>query len=206
MQSQFTACSCGCGSLFPSIDRKGRARLWVRGHFNRRPLTDRFWEKVNKDGPVPDYAPHLGSCWIWTAALTKGPNAGYGHIKVGRKDRPAHIVSYEWENGPVPGGLELDHLCRVRHCVRPSHLEAVTHRENALRGEGVFGDVVNRYKTHCPQGHEYTPENTWVYSVNNSRHCRACLRIKANAFYHRRMGHAPKISSTTELGTQKNFN
>ena len=140
--------------------------LYVR---STKPTAEgRFWSKVNKDGPVPEYAPHLGPCWLWLA----GRNAyGYGMFA---KYHLAHRFSYELLVGPVPVGLELDHLCRVRSCVRSDHLEPVTHLENCRRGE--TGRHQTR-KTHCPKGHPYNEENTKVYK--GSRFCRACAREDA---------------------------
>lgn len=98
----------------------------------RAPVHERFWAKVDKNGPVPTYAPHLGNCWLWTGAKDKG----YGKFKIGARGTPtvsAYCWSFEQVNGEVPAGLELDHLCRVPACVRPDHLEPVTHEENVLR-------------------------------------------------------------------------
>ena len=91
---------------------------------------ERFWKKVSKDGP-PSAMVGLGNCWIWKAGKVK--NYGQFVIRHGVMI-PAHRWAYEEANGTVPVGLELDHLCRNRSCVRPSHLEAVTHRENVIRG------------------------------------------------------------------------
>lgn len=74
---------------------------------------------------------------------------------------------------PIPDDLTLDHLCRVRACVNPDHMEPVTIRENALRGETAAAR--NAAQTHCPQGHEYTGENTYVTTAG-SRRCRTCTR------------------------------
>lgn len=74
---------------------------------------------------------HESVCHVWRLSLSGG---GYGHVRVGGTLRPAHVVAWEEVNGPVPEGLELDHLCRTRACVRPDHLEPVTRRENARRG------------------------------------------------------------------------
>lgn len=86
----------------------------------------------------------------------------------------AHRVAYELTRGPIPAGMEIDHLCRVRSCVNPDHLEAVTRGENLRRGRGKTGA-----QTHCKRGHELTPENTYRY-VNRRgyvcRHCRQCRR------------------------------
>lgn len=95
-------------------------------------MVDRFWAKVDKRGPVPSYRPDLGECWVWTAGRSK---AGYGTFnRGGRIYDLAHRVAYELLVGPIIEGLCLDHLCRVRHCVRPSHVEQVTWNENLRRG------------------------------------------------------------------------
>lgn len=89
-------------------------------------VTERFWPKVER---VED------GCWLWTASLT---GDGYGRISLGGKFGPmglAHRVAYELLVGPIPEGLELDHLCRVRRCVNPEHLEPVTHAENVRRAQ-----------------------------------------------------------------------
>lgn len=86
--------------------------------------SERFWSRVNK----------TDSCWLWTGSDN---GVGYGQFyRAGGKKTYAHIFSYELHKGPIPAGLSLDHLCRVRNCCNPNHLEAVTHRENCLRGEG----------------------------------------------------------------------
>lgn len=119
-------------------------------------------------------------CWNWTAA--SGPD-GYGRFHLdarripGRRPIVAHRVSYEHFVGPIPDGLQLDHLCRNRGCVNPAHLEPVTQRENLLRGIGF--SAVNATKTRCDNGHAFTPENT--YRWHGSRYCRACRREREKA-------------------------
>lgn len=108
-------------------------------------------------------------CWEWRGADN---GAGYGKTYIGKRTRYAHRIVYEIFKGPIPRGLQLDHLCRNRKCVKPSHLEAVTARENILRGEGA--SARNSQKTHCPYGHEYTEKNTYVYG--RWRQCRACRK------------------------------
>ena len=116
-------------------------------------------------------------CWEWTANRSQD---GYGRIKVSGRKVKAHRVSYELTYGPIPEGLTIDHLCRVRHCINPAHLEVVTNRENILRGHAFT--AVNAAKTHCPQGHEYTPENTYI-SPKGYRKCRACETSRLAARY-----------------------
>lgn len=116
-------------------------------------------------------------CWIWQ--LSRSP-LGYGQMMVGAwyKGKPtcqkAYRIAYLEFAGPIPAGLELDHLCRVPPCCNPAHLEPVTHRVNAQRGDqGLWQKV----KTHCPNGHPYSGDNLVVYpSAPNHRRCRACMR------------------------------
>ncbi|MDN4173927.1 HNH endonuclease signature motif containing protein [Nocardioides sp. SOB77] len=90
----------------------------------------RFWSYVDKDGPLPSRAEQLGQCWLWTGARVP---KGYGTARVQGRTVGAHQWAYSIFVGPVPSGLELDHLCRNTACVRPSHLEAVTTGENVRR-------------------------------------------------------------------------
>lgn len=108
-------------------------------------------------------------CWTWVGAKTRG---GYGHINIGGKMLRAHRYSYTIMFGPIPSGLELDHICRNRACVNPVHLEAVTTRENSLRGDSPAAK--NAKKIYCPKGHTYDLVNTYLYK--NMRHCRACRK------------------------------
>lgn len=112
-------------------------------------------------------------CWIWMGWLRNG----YGRLQVKSKGHPtkqlnAHVVSYEHFKGPVPAGLELDHLCRVRCCANPHHLEAVTHIVNVRRGRA---GAHLRSRTHCPKGHAYDAGNTSI-KPTGARRCKACQK------------------------------
>lgn len=110
-------------------------------------------------------------CWRWTGWIDAG---GYGVFTVKGKAHKAHRHSYEKLIGPIPRGLVLDHLCRVRNCVNPYHLDPVTIAVNTARG---LGNSTRVLRTHCRQGHKYTPENAYVeISANGGvvRHCVIC--------------------------------
>jgi hypothetical protein len=106
-------------------------------------------------------------CWLWTGYSDA---KGYGRLNFNGRPQKAHRAVYEALVGPIPDGLQLDHLCRVRGCVNPAHLEPVTLAENVRRG--LVGSI-NRQKTHCPRGHEYTVETTYTSSAGK-RHCKVC--------------------------------
>jgi hypothetical protein len=139
----------------------------------KKPPNERFWTKVDKNGPVPTYRPDLGPCWIWTGSRDAHD---YGQFYANGSKVLAHRYAYETGVGPIPEGLEPDHLCRVHPCIRPSHLEPVTRRENLRRGQGLVASKMAQ--THCEQGHEFTPDNTYLW--RERRHCRAC-RAKHSA-------------------------
>ncbi len=128
-------------------------------------LPQRFYDKI---------VPASGDCWRWTAAKDM---FGYGRFNLDGKNRHAYRVAYEALVGPLPEGLELDHLCRIPSCVNPDHLEPVTHKENVRRGNGPA--AINAKKTHCKHGHKFTAENTYRYpkeSRKQSRNCKICRR------------------------------
>lgn len=132
-------------------------------------LTDaaRLWVKV---AVTP-------SCWLWTAGLT---SAGYAKFWLEGKTTLGHIVVYETLVGYIPDGLTLDHLCRVRRCVNPEHLEPVTQQVNTLRSP-IAPAAINARKTHCPWGHPFDVANTlWSACRGGAqRQCRACTRNRA---------------------------
>lgn len=127
---------------------------------------ERFWTRLTKVD---------SGCWEWNRPCGNG----YGYLRVDGKGQLAHRFALTHiAKRPIPDGLVVDHLCRNTRCVNPDHLEAVTQAENNRRGL-----MVQRYLewcariTHCPQGHEYSPENTAVR--NGKRHCRACDRDRS---------------------------
>lgn len=108
------------------------------------------------------------SCWRWSGSVDRN---GYGRMSVGHVNRTAHRISYELFKGSIPEGLQIDHLCRVRDCVNPDHLEAVTGRMNTLRGYSP--SAIHARKTHCPRGHEYSP----TYDGRRwRRYCKTCYK------------------------------
>ncbi|BBA98295.1 hypothetical protein RVR_10508 [Actinacidiphila reveromycinica] len=124
-----------------------------------------FWRHVVKQCPT--------SCWEWTARRSEDGYGRYTFTSEGqKKDVGAHRLAYVLSIGPIGDGLTLDHRCRNRGCVNPDHLEPVTRRVNVLRGDTFASRQAAQ--THCASGHEFTPENTYVW--NNHRYCRTCRR------------------------------
>lgn len=117
-----------------------------------------------------------GECWVWLGHVV----AGYGVIRVNGVRMKAHRASYEHYVGSVPEGLTMDHLCRNKRCVNPAHLEPVTQAENNRRK----GIAYREARTHCPHGHEWTPENTRPLP-NGRRECRICRRLTSQRHYWR---------------------
>lgn len=111
-----------------------------------------------------------GACWEWMGSRTPD---GYGTFWFEGRPRRAHRVSYEMFIGPIPEELQLDHLCRVRHCVNPWHLDPVSSRENTLRSELAAAGRHAR-QTHCKHGHPITHPSQFYVRVGGARSCRAC--------------------------------
>lgn len=128
-------------------------------------MPGRFWSKVYK----------TGECWWWIGSVNRG---GYGQFWLDNRMRTSHRVAYELAVGPIPDGLQLDHLCRNTACVRPEHLEPVTSRENLMRGDTLAAAAARR--THCTKGHPYDEANTYHHPVGERR-CRICQSDRARA-------------------------
>lgn len=153
----------------PDCDRTARTRGWCHTHYERRRRNGELTLVREKDPVVRfwSYVDTSGDCWLWLGADN---GHGYGATYFEGKQQQAHRVAYKLLVGPIPNGLQLDHLCRNRACVRPDHLEAVDIRTNLIRGNGTTG--VNFRRTHCKHGHPFTTDNT--YNWNGIRQCRSC--------------------------------
>ncbi|WP_443055402.1 HNH endonuclease signature motif containing protein [Streptomyces sp. ISBFB 2968] len=129
-------------------------------------------------------------CWLWTGVHV---GTGYGQVDVNGCKRPAHRVVYEFLIGDIPEGLDLDHLCRVRLCVNPWHLDPVTRKINIIRGDAPR---LQRAKTHCPHGHEYDEVNTiWYQGRRFCRECKLRRQREANRRKRREAGNAVSLDA-----------
>lgn len=117
-------------------------------------------------------------CWNWTGTCQKN---GYSAFGIAGKTVRGHRWSYEHFVAPIPDGLEIDHLCRNRKCVNPSHLEPVTRKENSRRA----------MRSHCVNGHEFTPENIYMHS--GRRYCRTCRRIRVREYQRRKNAQSKEV-------------
>lgn len=128
-----------------------------------KPFKDRFdakWILAEETG-----------CWVWTASLTY---AGYGRLGVPELGTNlAHRIGWMLYRGPIPEGLVIDHMCRVRCCVNPDHLRVVTKRINSTENSRSVW-ALNAKKTHCPKGHPYQGPN--LIRLAKSRACRICTK------------------------------
>lgn len=150
---------------------------------------ERFFAKVRITGPE--------ECWEWTAGQGTG---GYGSFRLGPKpgtDIHAHRFAYTALIGQIPGGLQLDHLCRNRGCINPAHLEPVTLAENVLRGAGIT--AAHAAQTHCIHGHAFDEKNTRM-RPSGGRDCRTCARDKRREYRAAERGDALVCGAVTRSG------
>lgn len=185
-----------------TCDRPAASRGWCPAHYMRwyetgdarpdeplktyvRGAEAQFDAYVDRAGPVPTTRPDLGPCWEWTGRI--GGN-GYGYIRDGGREVPAHQWAYRHFVGPIPEGLEPDHLCRNTACVNyVRHLELVTHQTNTLRGDSPPAHFARRAA--CSKGHQFTSGNTFR-RPDGSRGCRTCDRARSRASYLNRKARA----------------
>ena len=119
-------------------------------------------------------------CWLWPGSQTNG-YATIGVIVNGKSTtRRLHRLVYESMRGPIPKGLQIDHLCRVRNCVNPAHMEPVPPRVNTLRGVGPA--AVNAVKTHCPRGHALKGDNLFIQHYKSGGKGRSCKKCRSDAY------------------------
>lgn len=157
-------------TTYPQFESPTLREDWDRWLHREREVQARFWSKVDR--------PDDEECWLWTG--NRNPN-GYGMWKLEGVQRSVHLWSYEWMVGPVPEGLEIDHKCRVRHCLNPRHLEAVTHQENMLRSQSPVAE--NAAKRYCPRGHALVEGNLVASTAKRAaRQCLTCSREMAREY------------------------
>ena len=151
-----------------------RRRGFQIGATVRAETTERkFWEKVNKLGPVPAHCPEIGNCWEWTGTLSR---AGYGMLITLRKPVKAHRWSFSKYVGPIVNGNNVCHHCDNKKCIRPSHLFQGTARDNVhdciRKGRFTTGPASH---THCKYGHEFSGKNMAVKPRPGGKTERVCL-------------------------------
>ena len=143
-----------------------------------------FWQKVQR-------SESRSECWMWTGATLRG----YGQFAIQRRPRRAHRLAYEMERGPIPDGLDLDHICRVRRCVNPWHLRPLSRRENTLAEGSLSPARSNFLKTRCMRGHPFSGGNVVVSTSPTNPHlsirtCRSCTNLRRRRHNSTKRGHA----------------
>lgn len=165
-----------CGDSFlarPLSVRQGEGKYCSRACSVKSKVVP-VWDRLAPSlafGVPSAHRPDLGPCWL----STMSQSGGYAKIRVAGSSQGVHRAVYEKLIGPVPPGLDLDHLCRVRNCVCPFHLEPVLPRTNKLRGVGIA--AINAAKTHCLRGHAYAEDSTSGRKAGAQRRCRACRQV-----------------------------
>lgn len=155
--------------------------------FGDERLPQRFWRRVVADG--------VTGCWIWVGHID---DWGYGVAYRHPRNVKTHRWTYETFIGPIPPGLQLDHVkargCTTKACCNPDHLEAVTPSENTRRGDTLGARCAA--KTHCPSGHPYDEVNTRLYQ--GRRYCRECHRIRSRSVGSGMKDNVPRSASGSD--------
>lgn len=165
-----------------------KARGWCRSHYERwkrwgDPLAGRPVFATIEERFLSHVIASEDGCWRWVSSRT---HDGYGTFQIGARESVlAHRWSYTHWKGEISAGYHVDHLCRVRECVRPGHLEAVTPKENKRRSDLATG--LGQCQTYCVNGHEFTEANTYV-GQRGGRGCRACNAVHVAAYKSRLKG------------------
>ncbi len=115
----------------------------------------------------------ISGCWFWIGATSQMKKYKYSTFWNGEMYVRGHRWAYEHFKGPIPKRFCVHHLCGIRHCVNPEHLEAITYSENVKRGNCKHGGEFNKAKTHCKWGHPLSGKNLYI-RTNGRRACRAC--------------------------------
>lgn len=150
-----------------TLSRKDIFRGYLMVFIQKRTPLERIRAKVLME----DHG-YSTPCWIWQGCIL---HDGYGVVGVNWRQERVHRVAFSEAIGPIPEGYVIDHLCRVRSCTNPLHLEATTNRENILRGNGASAHHAK--KTHCPKGHPYVGENL-IIELNKGRKIRRCRKCR----------------------------
>lgn len=156
-------CQCGCGEAVGRWEEndacngrvKGEFKRYINGHATRLPIAAYAEEDRG----------HMTPCWVWQRGLDK---YGYGHVWADGKKQKAHRFYFERERGPIPNGLQLDHLCRTRACVNPDHLEPVTNKQNARRGRNTKLTVDQVAEIKARMAHEPQPDLAAEFGVSTT--------------------------------------
>lgn len=149
-------------------------------------VEERFWGRVDK----------TDTCWLWKTPHTNG----YGYISVDSKKQLAHRLAYQWFVGEIPDGLEIDHLCRRRSCVNPTHLEAVTSQENTLRGKV---SALRGKRTHCSKGHPLADHGRERLKRGRDRPYTYCVLCTKEASKRNYQSRKEAANSTTQQQQRK---
>lgn len=151
------------------VDKQAFDRVVEALNMCDKGMVARFWSKVK--------VLKKRQCWEWLSCTS--PN-GYGKFSIGNYPHSAHVFAFKFFNGAIPEGMVVDHICRNRLCVNPTHLRTVSPKVNVLENSQSI-PAKHIVKTHCPVGHEYNFENTRLSknkSGSVSRHCRVCQKIR----------------------------